>query len=43
MKRIVIFETQKQKNYRRATRAVNTPQQYRLTDFQFQIYGVYGR
>jgi len=43
MKRIVIFETQKDKVERRATRAVNTPQQYRLTDFQYQAFGVYGR
>lgn len=37
---IVAKETQKQKTERRATRAVNTPNQYRIQDFTYSKYGV---
>lgn len=40
---LVCKETSKQKQERRATRAVNTPQQYSLNEFMYAKYGIYGR
>lgn len=37
---IVLKETQKQKNEKRAIRAVNTQGQYKIYDFTYAKYGV---